>query len=209
MTASAVRDAKVEVLKNMPILSPRDVLHGQYIGYKDDPTIENQDTKTPTYVCLRSWVNTPTWEGVPFVMEAGKALDERICEARLHFRGKGSNALVLRLQPQPAIFLTTNMKTPGFSEKPVSTHMGVDYGNCHIPDAYTRLLLDVLRGQQASFVRDDELIRAWEIFTPLLDQLEHLQPVLYESGSSGPKEREDFLKAMQVAEPWLPPPAAL
>ena len=106
------------------------------------------------------------------------------------------NALVLRLQPQPAIFLTTNMKTPGFSEKPVSTHMGVDYGDSKIPDAYTRLLLDVLRGQQANFVRDDELVAAWEIFTPLLDQLEHMPPVLYEKGSTGPKEREDYLRAV-------------
>ena len=185
MTASAVRDAKVAVLENMPILTPRDVLHGQYVGYKDDPTIENPDTKTPTYVCLRTWVNTPRWQGVPFVMEAGKALDERLCEARLFFRGSGSNALVLRLQPQPAIFLTTNMKTPGFSNKPVSTHMGVDYGNCQIPDAYTRLLLDVLH------------------------QLEQVEPVLYEQGTTGPMERQDFLKSMNVAQAWLPPPAAL
>ena len=209
LTASAIRDAKVEVLKNMPVLSPEDVLHGQYIGYKDDDTIENLETTTPTYVCMRSWVNTPTWEGVPFVLEAGKALDERVCEARLFFRGQGMNALVLRLQPQPAIFLTTNMKTPGFSEKPVSTHMGVDYGDSKIPDAYTRLLLDVLRGQQANFVRDDELVAAWEIFTPLLDQLEHVPPLLYEKGSTGPKEREDYLRAIEVAAPGLPPPAAL
>jgi glucose-6-phosphate 1-dehydrogenase len=209
MTSSAVRDAKVEVLKNMSPLLPSECLHGQYIGYKDDPTIENPDTVTPTYVCLRSWINNPTWEGVPFVLEAGKALDEGLCEARLFFRGNGSNALVLRLQPQPAIFLTTNMKTPGFSQVPVSTHMGVDYGSCAIPDAYTRLLLDVLRGQQANFVRDDELIAAWEIFTPLLNEMEHTPPVLYEEGTEGPDERGDFLKAMDVEQPWLPPPASL
>lgn len=209
MTATAVRDAKVKVLKSMPQLLPRDCLHGQYIGYKNDPTIENQDTVTPTYVCLRARVNTPTWEGVPFVMEAGKALDERLCEARLFFRGEGSNALVLRLQPQPAIFLTTNMKTPGFSSDPVSTHMGVDYGNCKIPEAYTKLLLDVLRGQQANFVRDDELVAAWELFTPLLNAMEHAQPALYEEGTDGPPEREEFLQAMEVNQPSLPPPASL
>lgn len=210
MTATAIRDAKVKVLRSMPVIQPRDCLYGQYEGYKDDSTIVNKETNTPTYACLRTFVNTPTWQGVPFVLEAGKALDERLCEARLYFRGTGSNALVLRLQPKPAIFLTTNMKRPGFSTSPVSTHMGIDYGeNCKVPEAYTRLLLDVLRGNQASFVRDDELIAAWELFTPLLKAMEYDTPVMYRKGTRGPQERGDFLKEMEVAKPWLAPHASL
>lgn len=210
MTSAAIRDAKVKVLSNMPAIRPFDCLHGQYEGYSDDPTIANKNTTTPTYVCLRTFVNTPTWQGVPFILEAGKALDERLCEVRLFFRGNGSNALVLQLQPQPTILLSTNMKRPGFSMSPISTHMGIKYGeNCQVPEAYTRLLLDVMRGEQANFVRDDELIAAWELFTPLLETIERQSPIKYRKGTKGPDEREHFLKGLEVANPWLPPRASL
>jgi glucose-6-phosphate 1-dehydrogenase len=211
-----IRNAKVQVLKSIPVIQLQDCLLGQYDGYKDDPSIENRDTVTPTYAAVKLAVNTPTWNGVPFVLEAGKALDERLCEVRLHFQGSTKsqpNALVIRLQPNPAIFFCANLKTPGFSETPVSTHMGVDYAAAakKIPDAYTRLLLDVMRGHQASFVRDDELLAAWKIFTPLLHQTERdcVQPLPYQMGTSGPEPRADYLEAMGVTQAWLPPASAL
>lgn len=210
-TNNAIRDAKVKVLEKMPILSLDDCILGQYNGYKDDPTIENPQTVTPTYACVRTMINTPRWHHVPFVIEAGKALDERLCEIRLHFRGKLPNALVLRLQPTPAIFLTTNVKTPGYSDTPVSTYMKINYGQTPVPGAYARLLLDVLRGNQASFVRDDELLMAWNIFTPLLHEIEEheVQPLPYEQGTNGPDARAEFLRAMGVTQAWLPPLSAL
>jgi glucose-6-phosphate 1-dehydrogenase len=219
-TADDVRDAKVQVLKNMSTIQLEDCLLGQYEGYRDDPTIENQETVTPTYACIRTWVNSETWHGVPFVMEAGKALNERLCEARLYFRGgeKGNNALVFRLQPSPSMFFTTNMKTPGFSDSPVSCHVGVDYTNADedgneikLPEAYTKLVLDVLRGKQANFVRDDELLEAWKRFTPLLHQQESMgvRPAVYAKGTEGPEEREKFLQAMGVAATCLPLAACL
>ena len=209
---NAIRDAKVKVLKNIAPFVLQDCLFGQYDGYKEDPTIENRNTITPTYACMKCTVDTDTWRGVPFVLEAGKALDERLCEVRFHFRGGDcKNAMVLRLQPTPAIFFTANLKTPGFSKTPVSTHIGVDYGQAEKPGAYTRLLLDVLRGQQASFVRDDELLDAWKIFTPILNQMERDQvvPDSYVEGSEGPEGRNAFLRAVGIEHAWLPPPAAL
>jgi glucose-6-phosphate 1-dehydrogenase len=211
-----VRDAKVEVLKNIPAIQLRDCLLGQYDGYKDDPSIENRETVTPTYAAVKLDVNTPTWSGVPFVLEAGKALDERLCEVRLHFKGSTKsqpNALVMRLQPTPALYFCANLKKPGFSETPVSTHLGVDYAGeaSKIPDAYTRLLLDVLRGHQASFVRDDELLAAWKIFTPILHQTEQegVQPLSYQMGTSGPESRADYLEEVGVTQAWSPPASAL
>jgi glucose-6-phosphate 1-dehydrogenase len=215
-SANDIRNAKVKVLKNMSTIKLEDCLLGQYDGYKDDNTIENRDTVSPTYACIHARVNTKTWKGVPFIMEAGKALDEGVCEVRLHFHGSSKsqpNALVLRLQPTPAIYFTTNLKTPGFSSTPVSTHLGIDYEvhKSAIPDAYTRLLLDVLRGQQANFVRDDELDLAWKIFTPVLHQTERdqVQPLSYEQGSTGPSVRDEFLHAAGVSNCCLPPAAAL
>lgn len=211
-----IRNAKVDVLNNIPAIQLRDCLLGQYDGYKDDPSIENRETVTPTYAAVKLDVNTPTWQGVPFVLEAGKALDERLCEVRLHFKGSTEsqpNALVMRLQPNPALYFCANMKTPGYSETLVSTHVGVDYAGAanKIPDAYTRLLLDVLRGHQASFVRDDELLAAWKIFTPVLHQTERecVQPLPYQMGTSGPESRADYLDTVGVTQAWLPPASAL
>jgi glucose-6-phosphate 1-dehydrogenase len=215
-TSEDIRNAKVDVLKSIPAIQLRDCLLGQYDGYKDDPSIENRETVTPTYAAVKLDVNTPTWKGVPFVLEAGKALDERLCEIRLHFKGSTEsqpNALVMRLQPTPALYFCANLKKPGFSETAVSTHLGVDYAGAanKIPDAYTRLLLDVMRGHQASFVRDDELLAAWKIFTPILHQTERecVQPLPYQMGTSGPESRADYLEAVGVTQAWLPPASAL
>jgi len=207
----SVRDAKARVLKHVPEIIPEDSILGQYDGYKSDPTIGNLDTITPTYACMRCWVNSVTWKGVPFVLEAGKGLDENVCEARLHLRGNKKNALVLRLQPVPSVFFSANLKTPGFSKNPVSIHFGVTYGQTEVPGAYARLLLDVCRGCTANFVRDDELLLAWKIFTPFLKHMEseHRVPASYSQGSLGPGIRLDFLRAMGVAQAWLSPPSKL
>ena len=68
-----------------------------------------------------------------------------------------------------------------------------------------------MRGEQENFVRDDELLRAWELFTPVLHRAERdrVKPLSYQRGSTGPAERQDFLQATGVAQAWLPPAAAL
>jgi glucose-6-phosphate 1-dehydrogenase len=211
-----IRNAKVEVLKNIPEVHLRDCLLGQYDGYREDPNITNRETITPTYATVKLDVNTPTWKGVPFVLEAGKALDERLCEVRMHFHGSTAsqpNALVMRLQPIPALFFCANVKTPGYSEAPVSTHVGMDYASAasKIPDAYTSLILDVVRGRQTSFMRDDELMAAWKIFTPLLHQIERdrVEPRSYQKGTLGPESRADYLQGMGLAHAWMPPASTL
>jgi glucose-6-phosphate 1-dehydrogenase len=213
--ADSVRDAKVEVLKNMDIISLEDSLLGQYDGYSDDPTIENKDTNCPTYAALRCWVHTPRWEGVPFILQAGKALNEKLVEVRVQYKPSTTLApiqsyaknlepseLVLRLQPNPALELINNIKSPGLSFLPMASKMSMNYEdmpNLSNPDAYTRLLLSVMRGDQGSFVRDDELRRSWEIFTPLLHAIEDtgVRPMPYKPTSMGPEERSEWMKAMK------------
>jgi glucose-6-phosphate 1-dehydrogenase len=210
----SIRNAKTEVLNNMDPILLEDTLLGQYDGYTDDPTIENKDTNCPTYAALRCWIHTPRWEGVPFILEAGKAMDERVCEVRVRFKTpptlasvRGSakklapNELVMRLQPNPSLELHTNIKTPGLSSQPMPGVMKMDYGdlpNLSNPDAYTRLLLDVLRGRKGSFVRDDELRRSWELFTPILHSIErdNVRPHPYKYGTSGPVAREAWVQEM-------------
>lgn len=208
----SIRNAKTEVLRNMDPITLDDSLLGQYDGYTDDPTIMNKDTNCPTYAALRCWINTPRWEGVPFILQAGKAMDEKLCEVRVQFKSpttvgsvRGSakklaqNEMVLRLQPNPALELHTNIKTPGLSSQPMPSVMKMDYNeipNLSNPDAYTRLLLDVLRGRKGSFVRDDELKRSWEIFTPVLHAIErdNVRPLPYKYGTTGPERRDAWFE---------------
>lgn len=202
--SDAIRNAKLHVLQHMDPIQLDDVLLGQYRGYTNDPTISNKNTNTPTFAAMRFWVHTPRWEGVPFILQAGKALDEQVCDIRIAFRSPnviaGRDELVLRLQPNPAIELRLNIKTPGFAAAPMRSTMNLDYQrdipSFSNPNAYTRLLLDALRGNPGSFVRNDELRRSWELFTPLLQrmELENVRPIPYEFGSKGPVPHEDWLE---------------
>ena len=210
----SIRNAKTEVLRNMDPIRIEDTLLGQYDGYTDDPTIENKDTNCPTYAALRCWIHTPRWEGVPFILQAGKAMDEQLCEVRVRFKTPATlasvraqvkklapNELVLRLQPNPSLELHGNIKTPGLASSPMPAVMKMEYKDIpdiSNPDAYTRLLLDVLRGKKGSFVRDDELRRSWELFTPLLNAIERdrVRPSSYKYGSSGPPERANWFDEM-------------
>jgi glucose-6-phosphate 1-dehydrogenase len=220
--AEAIRNAKMQVLKNIPEVHLQDCLLGQYDGYRNDPNITNPESIAPTYAAVKLNVNTPTWKGVPFVLEAGKALDEGLCEVRLHFHGSTEsqpNALVMRLDPSPALYFCANIKTPGYSTTPVSTHVGMNYGASgagrarasKIPDPYARLILDAVRGRQASFVRDDEVMAAWKIFTPILHETERdrVQPRPYQMGTLGPESRADFLQGVGLAHAWMPPASTL
>jgi glucose-6-phosphate 1-dehydrogenase len=242
-----IRDSKVNVLRAIPPLRLEDVIIGQYVanesgdkGYLDDPTVP-PDSNTPTFAQVVLRVRTPRWEGVPFIMKAGKALDERKAEIRIQFKdapaadylfnGEGCprNELVMRLQPSEAVYMKVsplsapppssapmwsqvNVKKPGLftsmeqSELDLSYHTRYPpYSSCllsslfrfpnvYSPDAYTRLLLDTLRGSQATFVRSDELEASWQIFDPLLKEMEasKKQPLPYVYGSRGPPEADEF-----------------
>eukprot|EP00168_Porphyra_purpurea_P007457 TRINITY_DN1940_c0_g1_i13.p1 TRINITY_DN1940_c0_g1~~TRINITY_DN1940_c0_g1_i13.p1 ORF type:complete len:244 (-),score=50.43 TRINITY_DN1940_c0_g1_i13:50-730(-) len=95
----------------------------------------------------------------------------------------------MRVQPSEAVYMKTNVKMPGLAGVPVATELDLSYGTrfddkmADSPSAYTRLILDCLRGKQASFVRDDELRAAWKIFTPLLHDIDagKKQPTKYKA----------------------------
>ncbi|KAI8881494.1 glucose-6-phosphate dehydrogenase [Backusella circina FSU 941] len=214
--AEAIRDEKVKVLRCIAPISLDDALLGQYVGnddkpgYLDDDTIKNKSSLTPTFAALNLWIQNERWEGVPFILKAGKALNEAKVEVRIQFRnvagnlysGAARNELVLRVQPDEAVYIKFNNKQPGLSYQTIQTELDLTYHSRYsdlaIPDAYESLILDVLRNDHSNFVRDDELDAAWKIFTPLLHKIDahdnEIQIVNYKYGSRGPAELDAFVK---------------
>ncbi|XP_060515882.1 glucose-6-phosphate 1-dehydrogenase isoform X2 [Cylas formicarius] len=213
-----IRNEKVKVLKSIKPLELNDVVLGQYVGdpqkegeaklgYLDDPTVP-KDSITPTYALSVLRINNERWDGVPFILKCGKALNERKAEVRIQFEdvpgdifdGKPKrNELVIRVQPGEALYVKLMVKTPGMAFDMEETELDLTYGSRYshvkLPDAYERLILDVFCGSQMHFVRADELSEAWRIFTPLLHQIEQerVKPIPYTYGSRGPKEADELL----------------
>ncbi|KAF7732504.1 Glucose-6-phosphate 1-dehydrogenase [Apophysomyces ossiformis] len=212
--AQDVRNEKVRVLKRISPIVANDALLGQYTaangkpGYLEDETLENKESITPTFASLVLWIKNERWDGVPFILTAGKALDEAKVDVRIHFRNVvdspyrkiAHNELILRVQPDEGIHMRFNNKEPGLSENIFQATLDHVYKQQHkdlkIPDAYASLILDVLRNDPSNFVRDDELIAAWEIFTPLLHKIDQATSVKvhpYPYGSKGPELLEKFI----------------
>ncbi|CAM9698832.1 unnamed protein product [Ascophyllum nodosum] len=220
-SADYVRDAKVNVLKAIEPVRAQDVVLGQYVGnddgskpgYKDDDGVPD-DSNCPTFATCVLFVKNRRWSGVPFIFKAGKALNQTKAEVRIQFKDvpAGSfafddkhlprNELVMKLKPKESIYFKTNVKAPGLSSKPIQSELDLTYGerfpSLYNPDAYTRLVLEVLRGHQYTFVRSDELLEAWKIFTPVLNQIDagKIPPIPYKFGTRGPKESDELVAKM-------------
>jgi glucose-6-phosphate 1-dehydrogenase len=191
--ADDIRDEKVKVLKCIKPITKDDIVLGQYVGnpdlegdgkygYLDDETVP-KGSNTPTFACAKINICNERWDGVPFILKCGKGLDVRKGEIRIQFKdvagdlfdGKSvRNELVIRVQPNEAVYAKLMTKKPGTAIDPVETELDLTYKaryqDVEMPDAYVRLLWDVFYGSQLNFVRSDELAEAWRIFTPILHQ---------------------------------------
>ncbi|XP_077250389.1 glucose-6-phosphate 1-dehydrogenase, chloroplastic-like [Tasmannia lanceolata] len=215
LDAEDIRNEKVKVLRSMKPLQLENLVVGQYKsytkggvtypGYRDDKTVPN-DSLTPTFAAAALFIDNARWDGVPFLMKAGKALDTRRTEIRVQFRhvpgnlykrsfgmdlDLATNELVIRVQPDEAIYLKINNKIPGLGMRLDRSNLNLHYAarySKEIPDAYERLLLDAIEGERRLFIRSDELDAAWELFTPMLKELEEkkIVPEPYSYGSRGP-----------------------
>ena len=228
MGASDVCAAKTALLNAVPPLEPDDVLTGQYQGasrdgrewpaYRDDPTVAD-DSLAATYAAVRLRVENERWSGVPFLLRAGKGADRQLAEIRIRFRpvattmfaglepGPIANELVIRVQPDEAIYLLTTNKVPGLTLAVEPTRLDLTYSAAfdqEIPDAYESLILDVIRGNRTLFIRKEELAAAWDIFTPVLHHLDENQavPEPYPFGTLGPAGAKPFAEKFGVE--WQP-----
>ena len=214
LDAEDIRDEKVKVIKSIRPIDMANVVLGQYKksgdetkpGYLDDETVP-PGSRCATFAAMALFVDNARWDGVPFLIKAGKALHKREAEVRIQFHhapgnlykkqlgatsDMNSNELIIRIQPDEAIYLRLNSKIPGLGMRLDQTDLDLQYkakfGAGELPDAYERLILDVVQGDKRLFIRNDELEAAWKLFTPVLNQIENdnINPELYPYGSRGP-----------------------
>ena len=211
----AVRDEKLKVLRALKPLVGRDVerasVRGQYTaglvdgkpvpGYADELEAPSD---TETYVALKAEVQNWRWAGVPFYLRTGKRLGHRASEIVVQFRpvphsvfpdipdgAIAPNRLVLRLQPDEGVRLHLVTKEPGagglrLRQVPLNLSFAETFKD-RVPEAYERLLLDVVRGNPTLFMRRDEVEAAWAWIEPILDAWrESGSPKRYPAGTSGP-----------------------
>ncbi|HDP34888.1 MAG TPA: glucose-6-phosphate dehydrogenase [Candidatus Hydrogenedentes bacterium] len=208
-----VRDEKVKVLRSVAPVTLNDIVVGQYTGaeYKGEKRrgyLEEDgvppDSITPTYAAAALKIRNRRWDGIPFLIRAGKGLNDRKTEIRVVFRDvpanifgavstpPDANELVIRVQPDAGISLSLMNKKPGLPMSLHKTDLNLSYADVfpeEIPDAYESLILDVINGDKSLFIRADELAAAWDVFTPVLSELESctIRPQEYPFGSEGPR----------------------
>ena len=221
--AESVREEKVKVLKAVRRAHEEEVekfaVRGQYTsgwvwgeevpGYREEKNVA-PDSATETYVALKLFIDNWRWAGVPFYVRTGKRLPKRATEIVVQFKpiphtlfagaeteGLEPNVLVIRIQPEEGVSLRIGAKVPGVGFRVRSVSMELLYGTAfleEVPDAYQRLLLDLMLGDPTLFIRSDETEGAWDILDPVLRAWAEKREVpLYPAGSWGPEQAEELL----------------
>jgi glucose-6-phosphate 1-dehydrogenase len=206
--SESVRDERVKVLKAMTPLEPRNLVRGQFQGYRQEPGVA-ADSKIETFAALKLEIDSWRWRGVPFYLRAGKNLPVTCTEiiVRLlrpptmyHHVNLKTNYFRFRLSPEIIIALGMNVMAAGSQSRVESTEiMGSRHPGPQDMDAYERVLTDAMSADASLFAREDYVEEAWRIVDPALKDK---TPIFeYEPGTWGPKE------ATQVAPPggWINP----
>ncbi|PJE25660.1 glucose-6-phosphate 1-dehydrogenase [Pseudooceanicola antarcticus] len=208
----AVRDEKLKVIRALNAVPLEDVVRGQYLADGKKPGYlehaGDPDSKTESFIALRVEVSNWRWAGTPFYMRTGKRLRARSSEIAVVFKetphsifgeeaGRHRNVLTIRLQPNEGMDLFVTIKEPGpGGMRLVDVPLDMTFAEAlgpeaeDVPDAYERLIMDVIRGNQTLFMRGDEVEAAWAWADPLIASWENRgdKPVPYETGSTGPEE---------------------
>lgn len=192
----AIRDELVKVFRQIRPLAPADVVRGQFQGYRDEPGVA-PDSTVETYAALRLEVDSWRWDGVPFLLRAGKCLPVTATEVVVTLKrppltrlapGVG-NHLRLRLTPELRIALGVRVKKPGGEMVGEPTELSlVHHPGGDEMSAYERLLGDALKGDPTLFSRQDAVEAAWAVVEPVLGPAAPVHP--YRPGTWGPVEAE-------------------
>ncbi len=214
----AVRDEKLKVLRALMPVEAGDIVHGQYrpaagmAGYGEDAG--NAHSRTESFVALKVRLANWRWQGTPFYLRTGKRLRARASEIAVVFRTPPhsifdaadpprANELMIRLQPDEGMDLKMMIKEPGpggmrLVQVPLDMSFAEALGaeGAELPDAYERLIMDVIRGNQTLFMRGDEVEAAWAWADPIIERWasSDAPPRPYDAGSAGPAEAAELMK---------------
>ncbi len=206
----AVRDEKLKVIRSLDPLTLSDTVRGQYRAngtqksYHDH--VGDPASTTESFVAIRAHISNWRWAGTPFYLRTGKRLSARLSEIAVVFKEpphaifpqvekQKGNALIIRLQPDEGITMRVTIKDPGpggmrLTEVPLdmtfADALGPEAGA--MPEAYERLIMDVIRGDQTLFMRGDEVEAAWEWTDPIIAAWREAgsKPMPYDPGGAGP-----------------------
>ncbi|AFZ30189.1 glucose-6-phosphate 1-dehydrogenase [Gloeocapsa sp. PCC 7428] len=225
LDAESFRTEKVKVLQATRLADVQNLdlcaVRGQYSagwmkgkkvpGYREEPGVDPNST-TNTYVAMKFMIDNWRWNGVPFYLRTGKRLPKKVSEISIHFREvpnlifqsasqqMNTNILAMRIQPNEGISLRFEVKMPGPDLRTRSVDMDFSYGSTFgfaASDAYDRLLLDCMMGDQTLFTRADEVEVAWQVVTPALAAWDApADPASipqYEAGTWEPAEAEALI----------------
>jgi len=208
----AVRDEKLKVIRALDPVPPEDIVRGQYAGsegqasYRADA--EDENSLTESFIAMKLHVSNWRWKGTPFYLRTGKRLKARTSEIAVVFKDpphsifgtqpdRRGNVLVIRLQPNEGMNMRVTIKEPGpggmrLIEVPLDMSFAEALGAeaADVADAYERLIMDVIRGNQTLFMRGDEVEAAWAWTDPIIEGWTKTEdrPREYLPGSTGPEE---------------------
>ncbi len=196
MYAESLRDEQVRVFRTIPPIRPQNVVRGQFEGYRQVPNVA-PNSKVETFAAVRIELDSWRWDGVPFLIRAGKCLPVTATEVLVKLKQPPlrrfpdkNNYFRLRLGPDLSINLGAQIKKPG----PEMVSMPVELSAVHLDLSgellpYERLLTDAMRGDPMLFVRQDVVEAAWAIVDPILGQ-DRTPLYPYPNGSWGPPEAD-------------------
>lgn len=224
--ADGIRNEKVKVVQATRLADIEDLslsaVRGQYTAgwmngrqvpaYRDEEGADPQSF-TPTYVAMKLMVDNWRWQGVPFYLRTGKRMPKKVTEIAIQFKTvphlmfqsatqkvNSPNVLVLRIQPNEGVSLRFEVKTPGSSQRTRSVDMDFRYDTAFgspTQEAYSRLLVDCMLGDQTLFTRADEVEASWRVVTPLLETWDDPRQAagisFYEAGTWEPAEAEQLI----------------
>jgi glucose-6-phosphate 1-dehydrogenase len=208
-----IRDAKLDLFRAIPDISPNRYVRGQYEGYREIEGVDPNST-TETFAAVRLEIQNWRWSGVPFFIRGGKELAERVTEVRVIYQNPppigirggptpASDEIVLRIDPDPGASVLLEAKQPG-EEALRRVHLDLlfkqQFGDQ--PGPYERLLADAIAGNPQRFAREDSVLETWRIVQPLLDKPCDLET--YRKGTWGPEGASNLLHGYGGwRRPWL------